>query len=152
MQDPAADCDHAAVIIDTGAVLRAHDYMRIERPSRLWKLSADDETFFRLLGEAIAHGLSRGNELGELTLKADNIVVETDDLTVPGDYVGITVVGPAGDWFPEQRWPVDPATTFVNSDLHLAARGADLIFGYTRAYPDGGGSVTLYFPATPGRS
>jgi hypothetical protein len=135
------------MIIDTGAVLRSHEYMRTERPPLLWNLSVDDEeALFRLLGETIAHGLGRGNELGELTLKADNIVVEHEDgVTEPGDYIGITVIGPAGDWYPEQTWPVDEDTTFVNPDLHRAATGAGLTFGYTRGYPEGGGSVTLFF-------
>jgi hypothetical protein len=137
------------MIIDTGAVLRSHEYLRTERPPVLWDLTvADDEVFYRLLGEVIAHGLGRGNELGELTLKADNIVVEPDDgLTEPGDYIGITVIGPSGDWHPEQKWPVDAGTTFVNADLHRAATEAHLIFGYTRAHPDGGGSITLFLPA-----
>lgn len=138
------------MIIDTGAVLRSHPYMRTERPPRLWDLSVDDdEAFFRLLGETIAHGLTRGNELADLTLKADNIIVEHDDgLTEPGDYIGITVIGPAGDWYPEQRWPVDIGSTFVNDDLHGAATEAQLTFGYTRAYPEGGGSVTLFVAAS----
>lgn len=137
------------MIIDTGAVLRSHEYMRTERPPVLWDLSVDDEeVFYRLLGEVIAHGLALGNELGELTLKADNIVVEPDDgLTEPGDYIGITVLGPAGDWSPEQKWPVEDGATFINADLHGAAEEADLTFGYTRAMPEGGGSVTLFVPA-----
>jgi hypothetical protein len=137
-----------AVVIDTGAVLRSHHYMRTERPPVLWDLSVDDEEiFYRLLGEAIAHGLGRGNELGGLTLKADNIVVEHDDgLTEPGDYIGITILGPIGDWSPEQAWPVDAGATFVNTDLHGAAAEAHLTFGYTRASPEGGGSITLFLP------
>jgi hypothetical protein len=134
------------VVIDTSAVLRAHEYMRLERPPLLWNLAADDEAFFRLLGETIAHGLARGNELGELTLKADNLVFEDDDLTDPGDYVGISVIGPRGDWYPEQRWPIHGEATSASPDLHTAAIAADLIFGYTRAHSGGGGSVTLLFP------
>ncbi len=124
--------------------------MRTERPPRLWNLSVgEDEVFFRLLGETIAHGLTRGNELADLTLKADNIVVEHDDgLTEPGDYIGITVLGPNGDWHPEQRWPVDADTNFVNADLHDTAAQARLTFGYARAYPEGGGSITLFFAAS----
>ena len=124
--------------------------MRTERPPLLWDLAVDDdEGFFRLLGEAIAHGLTRGNELDELTLKADNIVVEHDDGTThPGDYVGITVIGPVGEWAPEQRWPVETGTEFANADLHRAATELDLTFGYTRAHADGGGSITLFFPAS----
>ena len=140
-----------AVIIDTGAVLRAHDYMRVERPPLLWDLSAEPEAFFRLLGEMISRGLTRGNELGGLTLKADNITIGPDGPADPGDYVGITVFG-AGDWSPEQIWPLDPATEepFVTPDLHDAAAAADLIFGYTRGLGADSGSITVFFPADPG--
>jgi len=49
-------------------VLRAHSYIRTEAPPEPWQPDADDETFFGLLGEMIVLGLSRGNELGDLTL------------------------------------------------------------------------------------
>ena len=115
------------MIIETGAVLRAHEYMRIERPPLLWNLSVDPEPFFRLLGEMISYGLTRGNELGELTLKADNITVGLDGPPHPGDYVGITILG-TGGWAPEQTWPLDTGSedSFVTPDLHEAAIGADL--------------------------
>ena len=139
------------VIIDTGAVLRAHAYMQIERPPLLWNLSVDADAFFRLLGEMISRGLTRGNELGELTLKADNIAVGPDGPADPGDYVGITVLG-AGDWSPEQIWPLDPAAEepFVTPDLHEAAAAVDLVFGYSRVLNADSGSITVYFPADPG--
>ena len=139
------------VIIDTGAVLRAHSYMQIERPPLLWNVSADPEAFFGLLGEMICRGLTRGNELGELTLKADNIVVGPDGPADPENYVGITVLG-SGDWSPEQTWPLDPATdeAFVTPDLHEAAAAVDLVFGYTRVLGDDSGSITVFLPPSRG--
>jgi hypothetical protein len=72
------------LIIDIEAVLRAHSHMRLERPPLLWSLSADDEAFFRLLGETISHGLTRGNEVGDLTLNASNTVVGPTAPLIPG--------------------------------------------------------------------
>lgn len=141
------------MIIDTGAVLRAHDYMQIERPPLLWDLSAEPEAFFRLFGEMISRGLTRGSELGELTLKADNIVIGPDGPADPGEYVGITVLG-AGDWSPEQIFPLDSTTdeSFVTPDLHEAAAAVDLIYGYTRVLSADydKGSITVLFPASSG--
>ena len=141
--------DDVVMIIDTGAVLRAHSYMHIERPPLLWDLSADPEGFFRLLGEMISRGLTRGNQLGELTLKADNMTIDPDGPTDPGDYVGITVLG-TGDWLPEQTWPLDLGSegSFVTLDLHEAAAAVELIFGYTRVLKGDSGSITVFFPAS----
>jgi hypothetical protein len=73
------------VIIDTDAVLRAHDYMCLERPPLPWNLSVDADPFFRLLREMIPRGLTHGNEKGEPTLKADNITVGPDGPADPDD-------------------------------------------------------------------
>lgn len=68
------------MIIDTGAVLTAHEYIHLERPPLLWDIGADDhQAFFRLLGEMIARVLTRGNELGDLTLNAGNVTIDHDD-------------------------------------------------------------------------
>ena len=48
-------------------VLRAHAFMRTEAPPETWQPEADDESFFRVLGEIIAAGLARRNELADLT-------------------------------------------------------------------------------------
>ena len=57
-------------------VLRAHAYLRTEAPPEPWEPDADEESFFRLLGEMIVAGLSHGNELADLTLSFANISVE----------------------------------------------------------------------------
>jgi hypothetical protein len=87
------------------SLLRAHSYMRVERPPKLWEADADDERFVPLLGEMIVVGLTRGNKLENLTLLASNVVVEADAANdVPlGEYVALSVKGP-GDWSPEWRW------------------------------------------------
>lgn len=138
------------MIIDAGAVLRAHEYMRIERPPLLWNLSVDPEPFFRLLGEMISRGLTRGNELDQLTLNANNVTIDHDEgPAAPGNYVALTVVGD-GDWSPEQTWP--PAEgdhgPFVSPDLHAAAAEADPPLIYTRVFGSDSGSITALFPAS----
>jgi len=50
------------------ALLRAHGFMRVERPPQLWEADTDDERFIPLLGEMIAVSLARGAKLEELTL------------------------------------------------------------------------------------
>jgi len=92
------------------AVLRAHEFMRIERPPELWEADTEDVRLLPLLGEMIAAGLSTGAGLGELTLNASNIVVEPveDDSScprepLPGEYVAITVKGPT-DFGPDGTW------------------------------------------------
>ena len=57
-------------------VLNAHGFMRTEAPPEPWQPEADDETFFRLLGEMIAAGLARGTDLPDLTLSFSNVVIE----------------------------------------------------------------------------
>ncbi|MDQ3210944.1 MAG: hypothetical protein M3Q20_07120 [Actinomycetota bacterium] len=57
-------------------VLRARSYIRTEAPPEPWQSEADDETLFGLLGEMIVLGLSRGNELGDLTLSFANVSID----------------------------------------------------------------------------
>jgi hypothetical protein len=46
--------------MDLDALLRAHGFMRVERPPLLWSPDTEDEQFLRMLGEMIALGLGRG--------------------------------------------------------------------------------------------
>lgn len=98
----------------------------------------------------IARGLTRGNELADLTLNANNVTIDHDDgPAAQGDYVALTIRGD-GDWSPEQRWPLaeDDAGPFVSTDLHAAAAAADPQLAYTRVLGvHGGGSITVFFPA-----
>ena len=88
------------------SLLRAHRFMRVERPPELWGASAEDVRLIPLIGEMIAVvGLSRGNPLAELTLNAANVVVESESICgAPiGEYVALSVKG-KGDWRPEWTW------------------------------------------------
>jgi hypothetical protein len=134
-------------------LLRAHGFMPVEQPPELWDVDAEDTTLVPMLGEMIAAGLTRGNDLGALTLAANNVTVEPDPdadepvlAPVPGDYVAITIRG-AGDWTPEATWrPTSPgSSTLLNPDLDAAAHRAGAVFAYTRQIGDEG-SVTVYFP------
>lgn len=121
--------------------------MRTEAPPEIWQPEADDETFFRLLGEMIAAGLARENELDDLTLSFSNMVVEDSAArSIPvGDHVAMTVRG-AGDWSPEGTWARGRGASpspFVSSDLEAAAEASDTVFGYTRQTGPTDGSITV---------
>jgi hypothetical protein len=133
--------------MDLAPLLRAHGFLRVERPPLLWEADCDDEPLVRLLGESISAALVRGTELADVILRANNVTVEGDGegrTPLPGDYVALTVIG-AGDWRPEVIWDPDvlPATVLLNDDLDRAARVLGVPWAYTRS--DGeGGSVTFF--------
>jgi len=80
--------------MDLDGPLRAQRALKVERPPTLWEADTETKPFLALLGELIALGLGRGNELAELTLNVANVVVEPDDEdgSIPeGEYVAITV-------------------------------------------------------------
>ena len=52
------------------ALLRAHGFMKVERPPEIWEADTEDTRFVPLLGEMIAAALAGGGELAELTLNA----------------------------------------------------------------------------------
>ena len=135
--------------MELGPLLNAHGYLRVERPPVLWEAAADDVALVRTLGEMIAAGLQRGNELGDIVLRANNVTVFADpdeELTVPapGDYVALSILG-AGDWRPEIHWrPGQPgAPVLVSGGLDRAARAAGIPYAYTRSDGDSG-SVTVF--------
>lgn len=136
------------VRIDVRAVCAAHAFMRTEAPPEPWTPDADDETFFGLLGEMIALGIGRGNDLAELTLSFSNLVVDADADPIPaGEHVAVTVHG-RGDWTPERTWSPSVGATpspFVSPDLESAAARAGAAFGYTRQVGADEGSITLLF-------
>jgi hypothetical protein len=135
-------------------VLRAHAYLRTEAPPEPWQPEADDETFFGLLGEMIVAGLTRGNELGDLTLSFSNVVVEPSaaDPMPEGEMVAVTIRG-AGDWTPERTWDRAGAASppFVTKDLEAAAAASDAVYAYVRQTGPGEGSITALFRRAPTR-
>ena len=133
--------------MDIGPVLRAHSYLRVERPSTLWPAEVDDVPLIRLLGESIAFALGRGTELGDVGMLAANVTVEHDDAPLAaGDYATLSIEG-VGDWSPEVSWtPADPDPIVVlTDDITAALRAADVRWAYTRADADHG-SITVFFP------
>jgi hypothetical protein len=133
--------------VDLGPVLRAHSYLRVERPPTLWPAEVDDVRLIRLLGETIAFALGRGTELGEVGMRAANMTVDHDDAPLAaGDYATLSIEG-VGDWSPEVSWtPDEPDTTVVlTDDITAALRAADVRWAYTRAFEDHG-SITVFFP------
>jgi hypothetical protein len=140
------------------AILRAHAYMKLERPPELWEVDTEDWRFLPLLGEIIAAALSSGTPLGELTLNASNVVVEPPESNEdpgaprPAEYVAITVRGPT-DFGPDDRWdPSAPHRTGLLSRLRHRLEAAGARFAYIRRIPpDGSFTVFLSRLASPAR-
>jgi hypothetical protein len=140
------------------AVLRAHGFLRIERPPLLWDADVDDEPFFRLLGEMIAAGLVRnGGELSEVVLNVANVTVDPTaaEGSLPlGDFVAVTIRS-RGDWGPEVAGQPGGGRSqpLVSSDIEAAAIEAGIPYGYSRVLAGGEGSVTVFLPrASPPRA
>lgn len=133
--------------MDLEALLRAHAFMKVERPPLLWSPDTDDEPFLRMLGEMIALGLGRGIELEDLTLNVSNVTVEPDDEGewIPeGDYVAITIRG-AGVWEDDVWRAGQGPTTGLLSNVGPAADTAGAVFAYVRNLGTEG-SVTALLP------
>ena len=132
-------------------LLRAHGFMRVERPPELWEAEAVDTTLVPLLGEMIAWRLSFGAPLADLTLNASNVVVAADDFPddegrgpVPGEYVALTVLG-EGPPVHDATWTgAQGARTGVLHRLSDRLSAADARFAYTRSF-DGKGTITAFF-------
>lgn len=136
--------------MDLDGPLRAQTSLKVERPPTLWEAETEVEPFLALLGQMIALGRGRGNELGDLTLGVSNVVVEPDEDDeeaewIPaGEYVAITVRG-AGAWS-EDTWRAGegPATGLLR-DVGPAAEAAGAVYAYARDLaPEG--SVTALLP------
>jgi hypothetical protein len=136
--------------MDLDGPLRAQASLKVERPPVLWEAETEVEPFLALLGQMIALGLGRGNELGDLTLNVSNVVVEPDEddeeveLIPGGEYVAITVRG-AGAWN-DDTWRAGqgPATGLLR-DVGPAAEAAGAVYAYARDLaPEG--SVTALLP------
>lgn len=133
--------------IDLDALLNAHAFMRVERPSQLWEVDVDDEPFIRMLGELIVVGLLHHDVLAELTLNASNVTVGDEGPVGvdAGDYVAISIRGP-GAWEPDARWTPASTEPFWSPDLDAAVRAASASFAYRRRLGDDEGSITVFVP------
>jgi hypothetical protein len=133
--------------IDLSSLLRAHAFMRVERPPELWEVDVLDEPFIRMLGELIVVGLRHHDVLGKLTLNVGNVSVESDPPrgVAPGDYVSVTVRGP-GEWERDASWTPTSTEPLWSGDLDLAMRAASVSFAYLRALGPAGGSITVWVP------
>lgn len=132
------------------ALLRAHEFMKIERPPELWEADTEDTRFLPLLGEMIAAGIVGGAPLEELTLSASNVVVEPPDddeapnVPQPAEYVAITVRG-STDLGPDDTWhPAAPHRPGLLRRLHDRLETAGARYAYVRRIPPEG-SVTVFF-------
>jgi hypothetical protein len=139
--------------MDLDRPLRAQASLKVERPPTLWEAETEVEPFLALLGEMIALGLGRGNELAELTLNVSNVLVEPDeddwevDRIPDGEYVAITVRG-AGAWDDETWRAGQGPTTGLLSNVGPAADAAGAVYAYTRDLVVEG-SVTVFLPRLP---
>jgi hypothetical protein len=133
--------------IDLDALLKAHAFMRVERPPELWEVDLLDEPFIRLVGELLVVGLRHHDVLAELTLNASKVVLAEDvPAGVPaGDHIAITVRGP-GDWGPELTWTPASTEPLGSEFLDAAARRASVDFAYLRRLGADEGSITVFVP------
>ena len=126
------------------ALLRAHAFMKVERPPELWEAATEDTAFIPLLGEMIVACLVRGAKLEELTLNASNVTVEPGaEPLAPGDYVAITVSGTVSwesdaVWQPRKAWDVAGL-----DDLTARLAPAAVQYAYIRRI-DPRGSITVF--------
>jgi hypothetical protein len=133
--------------MDLDGQLRAQSAVKVERPPTLWEADTEIEPFIALLGQLIALGLGRGNELAELSLNVANVVVEPDDEegSIPqGEFVAITVRG-GGSWDDETWRPGSEPATETLREVGPAAEAAGVVYGYSRNL-GGEGSVTVFLP------
>jgi hypothetical protein len=139
--------------MDLDGPLGAQASLKVERPPMLWEAETEVEPFLALLGEMIALGLARGNELAELTLNVSNVVVEPDeddeeaDRIPEGEYVAIIVRG-AGAWDDDTWRAGQGPTTGPLSNVGPAADAAGAVYAYTRDLV-AEGSVTALLPRVP---
>jgi hypothetical protein len=95
-------------------------------------------------------GLTRGNELGDMTLSFANVTVEpasADPMPV-GDHVAMTIRA-QGDWTPERTWDRQRGASpppFFTHHLEAAIVASDTVFGYIRQTGPADGSITVLFP------
>ena len=131
-------------------ILTAHGFMQTERPPVMWEADTDDERFIPMLGEMIAVGLRRGNELAQLTLAVSNVTVEEEDdaeetpWLEPGDYVAVTVKGP-GRWSDDVWRSSEGPTRGLLANVAPRADDAGAVYAYARDL-GGEGAVTVFLP------
>jgi hypothetical protein len=132
--------------MELDAILRANEFVRVERPPSLWEADTDEVGVIRLIGEMIAAGLGRGNDLGDLVLNASNVTIEPGSEptgVAAGDYVALSVRG-GGDWGPEWTWrPGETTSNKVFCHVEAEATGARAVWAYSRTL-EGEGSVTVF--------
>ena len=142
---PTGDSKHQHTASDRGsigssirfdALLRAHGFMKVERPPEIWAAATEDVAFIPLLGEmiaaALAGGLARGLALADLTLNVSNVVVERSPdeqdadppWVAPGEYVAITVSG-ATDLGPDSVWRAGHAAVATRSARAIGLTSED---------------------------
>ena len=131
------------------ALLRAHGFMKVERPPELWEADTEDVRLLPLLGEMLAAGLGSGAPLEELTLNASNVVVQADEseespqIPRPGEYVALTVSGHS-DFGPDDTWfPGSAPGQSVLARLREPLETAGAKYAYVRRIPPRG-SCTIF--------
>jgi hypothetical protein len=132
-------------------IVRAHEFMHIERPPVLWEADTQDEVFIRLLGEMISFALQRSPDVSALTLNVANVVVDlhsTRHEMPAGEYLAVTVRG-TGPGTPELVWrPNAPLTFGPFGDLDKAALKSRAVWVHSRNLGEEG-SITAVFRRLP---
>jgi hypothetical protein len=127
-------------------LVRAHGFMNVEHPPLTWEADTRDDDFLRVLGEMIAIGLGRGNELAELTLNVANVTAEPDEeggWIRPGDYVAVTVRG-GGTWEDDVWRAGQGPTNGLLRNVGPAAGTAGAVMAYARNLGSEGSVRTMF--------
>ena len=136
------------------ALLRAHGFMKIERPPEMWEADTEDVRFIPLLGEMIAAGIGGGSPLEELTLNVSSVVVQPDPCAEAGqgrrppqgEYVAVTVRGKT-DLGPDDSWLPGDVGRDLLGRLRQRLADAGACYAYVRRIPPEG-SITVFLRRT----
>lgn len=136
------------------ALLRAHGFMKTERPPEMWMAETEDIHFIPLLGEMIAAGIGGGSQLEELTLNISNVVVQPDScgeagqgrLPLEGEYVAVTVRGTT-DLGPDDSWSPGVVGQGLLGRLSPRLKDSGACYAYVRQLSSEG-SITVFLHRT----
>ncbi|HEX6315306.1 MAG TPA: hypothetical protein VFZ73_10630 [Gemmatimonadaceae bacterium] len=131
------------------ALLRAHEFVQVQRPPEIWEADTEDVRFLPLLGEMLSTFVSRGVPLNQVTLLVSNMITADDPDSLHGlpggEWVAVTVSGPA-DIGPDETWtPAAVPSQSTLGCLHERLTTAGTRFAYVRRLSPNA-SMTILLP------
>lgn len=131
------------------ALLRAHEFVQVQRPPEVWEADTDDGRFVPLLGEMLSAFVSRDVPLDEITLLVSNVIMPDDPESLhgppAGEWVAVTVSGPTDVGADETWTPSTPRSNSTLGCLHPRLVEAGARYAYVRRTSPRG-SLTILLP------